>query len=257
MFSFLRNLLSNLPIRYLAKFERLFQSAQGKGWGTGTTALESFHCLNFIPNNKNLPLEILDIGANLGDWTADMLKIAPNAKYYTFEPSSVAYNHLNQRLGQNQNIFFSNVAIGTSKGISTLWSDISGSSKSSLFKRSTEHLEMSFDVSEKVNVISLDDFLEETSISPTIIKIDVEGNELDVLNSGNKIWETVRVIQFEFGGANVDSRTYFRDFWQLFTSKNFDLYRLTPSGPKLINTYSENDEVFTTTNYIAVSKQPD
>lgn len=66
-----------------------------------------------------------------------------------------------------------------------------------------------------------------------------------------------RVVQFEFGGCNIDTRTYSRDFWYFFRQRGFRLYRLTPFGLFGIDTYDERLENFTTTNYVAVAKRFD
>ena len=84
-------------------------------------------------------------------------------------------------------------------------------------------------------------------------KIDIEGHELTVLQSIKKNYEKFSLIQFEFGGCNIDSRTYFQDFWYLLKD-NFDIYRIGPSGPILIEKYREIDESFVMTNYLAVNK---
>ena len=44
-----------------------------------------------------------------------------------------------------------------------------------------------------------------------LLKLDVEGHELYLL-SAKKFISKISVIQFEFGGCNIDTRTYFRDF---------------------------------------------
>ena len=48
-------------------------------------------------------------------------------------------------------------------------------------------------------------------LNPDLIKIDVEGHELDVLDSGRETVSRVWVVQFEFGGYNIDTRTCFHD----------------------------------------------
>jgi len=58
-------------------------------------------------------------------------------------------------------------------------------------------------------------------------------------------------IQFEFGGCNIDSRTYFRDFFDLLNPQ-YDVYRLLRNGLFPIRSYHETQEVFTTTNFIAI-----
>jgi len=106
-----------------------------------------------------------------------------------------------------------------------------------------------------VDTISLGWFLNENLPGEVIdyIKIDIEGHELDALRGMGERVSDVKIIQFEFGGCNIDTRTYFQDFWYFFKSKNFRIYRITPAGCKLIPAYKESDEFFLTTNYIAAN----
>ena len=62
--------------------------------------------------------------------------------------------------------------------------------------------------------------------------------------------QRIRLIQFEFGGTSIDSRTYFRDFWQLL-SPNYTLYRIVGNGLRRIDAYSEFLEIFVTVNFLA------
>ena len=77
---------------------------------------------------------------------------------------------------------------------------------------------------------------------------------MEVLNGFGDLIFNTRLIQFEFGGCNIDTKTYFQDFWYYFLDKNFLIYRITPRGPKLLNFYNEIDEFFLTTNYVAINK---
>ena len=63
----------------------------------------------------------------------------------------------------------------------------------------------------------------------------------------------IDVIQFEFGGCNIDSRTYFQDFYYLLKD-NYKIYRILKDGLYQINQYKEIYEAFTTTNYLAEKK---
>ena len=63
----------------------------------------------------------------------------------------------------------------------------------------------------------------------------------------------IRIIQFEFGGCNLDSHTYFRDYYNFFKDE-FVLYRILSNGLKRIREYSEKLEVFQSANYLAVRK---
>lgn len=66
-----------------------------------------------------------------------------------------------------------------------------------------------------------------------------------MIDSGN-----IDFIQFEFGGCNIDSRTYFQDFYY-FLKDNYDIYRIVKNGLRKIDRYSETCEVFLNSNYIA------
>lgn len=63
----------------------------------------------------------------------------------------------------------------------------------------------------------------------------------------------IKYIQFEFGGANIDSGTYFRDLWYLLSLK-YNLYKITGQGLIPIKKYKENLEVFLMFNYLAELK---
>jgi hypothetical protein len=84
--------------------------------------------------------------------------------------------------------------------------------------------------------------------------MDIEGNELSALRGFGKALQVTKVLQFEFGGCNIDTRTFFQDFWYFFKENNFDIYRITPFGSDPILQYTELDECFTIANYIAVNK---
>lgn len=88
------------------------------------------------------------------------------------------------------------------------------------------------------------------------MKLDVEGHELAVLKGGKQMLDDgkIHVIQFEFGGCNIDSRTYFQDFFYLL-SPGFRIYRIVKDGLFPIEEYSEDLEVFKTTNYLCISKK--
>ena len=60
-------------------------------------------------------------------------------------------------------------------------------------------------------------------------------------------------IQFEFGGTNIDSKTYFRDFYYLLNS-NYKIYRILKDGLFEISTYKETYEIFSAINYLAIKK---
>ena len=67
-----------------------------------------------------------------------------------------------------------------------------------------------------------------------LLKLDVEGHELEVLRGGVRMFaqRRVKMVSFEFGGCNIDSRTYFRDFYYFFQENGLqDIFRMVPPDP--------------------------
>ena len=77
------------------------------------------------------------------------------------------------------------------------------------------------------------------------LKVDVEGNEYKVFSGAQGMINQGRIkhIQLEFGGCNIDSRTFFRDFWDLLSNK-YDFYRIMRDGLIKIEKYTEAHECF-------------
>jgi hypothetical protein len=88
------------------------------------------------------------------------------------------------------------------------------------------------------------------------IKIDVEGHEIKVLEGAKKMISSnsIYYIQFEFGGTNIDAKSYFRDFFY-FLSDKYNIYRIVPDGFFQVKHYSENREIFLYSNYFAELKE--
>ena len=62
----------------------------------------------------------------------------------------------------------------------------------------------------------------------------------------------IKAIQFEFGGANINSRSFMRDFFDLLTPQ-YTVHRVLQHGLYPILRYGETLEIFKrATNYLAI-----
>ena len=231
------------------------QQSLGKGWGAQSINHEPRAALKLLKKfeTSNQTYLVLDIGANSGEWTSGLIS-QTNLEVICFEPSKLSYESLVLKFKENKSVKVENLGIGLNEGIFDLWSNELGSSLSSLNKRNLDYLGIDFKESEKVSVISLSKWIRENERIPDIIKLDIEGLELDALRGCGDFLGDIRIIQFEFGGCNIDSRTFFKDFWELLAPLGFSIYRLTHKGLYKIASYSETLETFTTTNYFAVNE---
>jgi FkbM family methyltransferase len=197
---------------------------------------------------------IFDIGGNKGEWADAARGSFSNSRIFVFEPSNESFKALIQRFKGMDSVVLVNNALGKEAGRLPLYADISGSPLSSLLNRNLDFANLNFSFKEEVEVVNLDDWCREQKVTPDILKLDIEGFELKALQGFLRNIEKVKLIQFEFGGANRDSQTYFKDFWDFFAKRNFLLFRISPLGLIPIKQYQESQEVFRTTNYIAVNE---
>ena len=254
--NFILNLFSPKESKFslLEKQERYAAFNLGKGYGVSSIKEEVDNCLYLI---KNKPYIFIDIGANKGEYSKEILNRFPDIEIYMFEPSNFHKKNLENLFGSNPNIHINNIALSNITGKQILYSDKYGSPLASLTKRNLNHLNIDFEYKEEIETKRFDEYWKTTNNFNNIIdyvKIDVEGNELKVLEGIGEFIKKIRLIQFEFGGSNVDTRTYFRDFWNYFNEYSFSIYRITPQGLLFISKYWEMDEVFLVTNYIAINK---
>jgi FkbM family methyltransferase len=234
--------------------ERLAQNIQGKGYGTATIAQENEVVHALLGKEPTL---VVDIGGNAGEYTAEVRRRNPNAEIHVFEPSATNITKLGQRFGGDPKVRLLPYAVSDQNGAATLYSNESGSGLGSLSQRRLEHRGIDFRVTESVHTIRFEDYWRRdlNGAEIDIVKIDIEGHELSALKGFGEAVSCAKVIQFEFGGCNIDTRTYFQDFWYFFKEQGFDLYRITPFGAEAIRSYKEEDEYFSTTNYIAVNRK--
>lgn len=173
---------------------------------------------------------------------------------YAFEPNQQVFEILARRFKDKNNVICINLGLSDEVGSVKLFSNSEDSGLSSLYSRRVSHFGIELDVEHLVQVTTLDVWIanQPQNVLPAILKLDVEGHELSALVGSLKNLENLMIVQFEFGGGNIDSKTYFQDFWYFFAKLNFQIYRITPKGPLIVTDYSEQLEVFRPTNYVAV-----
>jgi FkbM family methyltransferase len=247
-------LLSLLHLGISTRMINVLQQSIGFGFDSGIEN-EVNQFLKELNNFKIVNPIVLDVGANVGNWSKLVNSQLAGCEIHAFEPSKETFLALAEFAKRFSNIHIHNFACGEKNTLRNLYYDESKSGMASLSKRNLKHLNIDFERFESVEIRRLDTFLSNSSIKPDGLKIDVEGHELEVLKGlGDQIYG-LKVIQFEFGGTDIDSRIFFHDFWSFFEDKEFDLYRLSPRGKIRVSSFQERDEVFSFTTYFAIARE--
>lgn len=237
----------------LRKLERWAAYGQGKGYGSGTVRQEVAAASSFLRRD---PLLAVDIGGHCGTYTRELKARFPAIEAHIFEPSPTNLSKLTQRYGHDPNVRICPAAISGSNGEAVLYAEKPGSGLASLHRRRLDHWGITFSVEQPVPTKRFEDYWRDELAGRwmDIVKMDIEGHEIVALEGFGAAIDSVGVLQFEFGGTNIDSRTYFQDFFYFFVERGFDLYRITPLGLEAIRRYREHDEFFFTINYLAVNR---
>ena len=199
---------------------------------------------------KHKELIVFDVGANNGEYSKMLLGVCEGRRLtiHAFEPLSSTFKMMSAHLNDYDNVIKNNFGLSGKQEENLLYFNHEGSGLTSYYERNLDFVNIKLDKSEKVNFDTLDNYCLKKSITNVnFLKIDVEGHEMHVLKGASNMLASgkIDVIQFEFGGACIDSRVFFKDFYELL-STDFNLFRVLRNGLHPLKIYSELDEIFTT-----------
>jgi FkbM family methyltransferase len=146
----------------------------------------------------------IDVGAHDGKILQLMMKAAPQAQHYAFEPIPELFQGLKQTFSKNTKVYC--IALSDKKETTSFNLVLTDLAYSGLNKRAYDKKEK--DTSIFVETELLDAIIpHDEKIS--LIKIDVEGAELLVLKGAVKtIQQSKPILLFEFGKAGADAYNY-------------------------------------------------
>lgn len=246
--------------RFQRFFEKLYNtSVQGMNYGFGDNIYRGGEvgAIKYVASKLNdRKAVVFDVGANKGSYTKELSTFFTNADIYCFEPSKATYDMLVSNVGELPGVHCCNFGFGKEASMVELYSDAEGSGIASLYDRRLGHFGIALQSKETISIQRIDEFCKSEQIDHIdFLKLDIEGHELAALEGAGEMLKQkkIRFIQFEFGGCNIDSRTYFQDFWYLL-SPNYNISRIVSDGMHPIKRYSETLEIFRTINYLAELK---
>jgi FkbM family methyltransferase len=224
--------------------------------GENNGQIETNGELRFIQRNLPQCRTVFDVGANVGNWAALALKINPGLDLHCFEPSHVTY----QQLISNhfpRNVRCNNFGISSVRGEGQLFVFEDAAGINSLYQR---HGLQSFGLStpqrqETIRLNTIDNYSDDLRIETIdFLKVDVEGHEMEVFIGARRMLESgcIRIIQFEYGGCNIDAGVLLKDFFRFFEPLDYSFFKIYPKELRPVATYDQRLENFQYQNWALI-----
>ena len=199
--------------------------------------------------------ELIDVGSHKGEFIKNFLKFNKIQTAYAFEPQKDIYKILQQNLKKNINIKKKNIALDFKIGSKKIYinklsstSTLSKINRNSLFLKIKKLLTLdnkNFFESYLVKTTSVDLFFKKIKLKNTLLKIDVEGFEYNVLRGSKKSIKKIKYVIIE------------KQFLNLYRGYNFNLSHkyLLRNNFKLIKKFkfplmNFEDRFYINTDYI-------
>lgn len=141
---------------------------------------------------------VLDVGANCGAASVYLAACYPDATVHAFEPAAAPYAYLERNAALAPNIVTHNIGLHRHDQQVPLYAGAIDSVTGSVFPRDAKNAA----ASETVTLRSITGWLDEHEISRVdVLKVDVEGCEVDVLEGLGERLRDVQVVYVEYDSA--------------------------------------------------------
>ena len=195
-------------------------------------SLSSFHHKRILKYLLKLDIDkIIDVGAHKGDFLEKMLEIEKVNSFYAFEPQKDIFGELSKRFSENSKIKLFNFAVD--KEISnkklqinklSMTSSLAELNEKSLYLKLKNFLLFSktnFVNEYEVKTNTIDNIFKDINLKKTLLKIDVEGFELNVVQGSLIKLKEIPLILMENQFGNHYKNNNFNDVKNLLLKQNF------------------------------------
>jgi FkbM family methyltransferase len=172
------------------------------------------------------PKHIIDVGANHGTWTREMIQFFPTATYSLFEPQHWMKASISDLLSSNADINF--YAMGAGKKAGNLkFTLLERDDSCNFLMSSSEAKEKGYEQIE-VPVITLNEFISTNNLLvPDLIKIDAEGLDLEVLEGASDFFGKTEIFLVEAGIVNKGFQNSVVSVTEFMDKKGYRLFEIT------------------------------
>lgn len=197
---------------------------------------KQYHHKRIIKFLSNYKIDtIIDVGAHKGEFLNNCkLNIRFN-KAYTFEPQKDIFQILVNTFDQDDRVNHNNIALGDDnkkKIINinklTSTSSLKELNYDSFFLKLKNFLIRNKNIkknSYEIETTTIDDFFKDINLTNTLLKIDVEGYELNVLKGSNDTIKNIKLIIIENQFFNMYKNNKTKDWHDFLTKNEFKLLK--------------------------------
>ena len=194
--------------------------------------LTTFHHKRIFMHLRNLNIDkIIDIGAHKGEFLEKMLKIEKVNLFYAFEPQKDIFDILNKKFSNNDKITLLNYALDkeiTNKKLQinkfSMTSSLAEVNEKSLYFKLKNFLTRSksnFVDEYEVQTNTVDNVFKDVNLEKTLLKIDVEGFEMNVIKGSKIKLKEIPYILIENQFGNHYKNSNFNDIKDVLLKYNF------------------------------------
>ncbi len=205
---------------------------------------------------------VFDVGANVGHWAAQALRVNPNINLHCFEPSYATYQGLVAN-GFPSNVICNHLGLSSAAGEAQLHVFEDRSGINSLYRRQGLQDGWSLNAQrqeETIHLVTLDHYYQSHRLEGDVdfCKVDVEGHELEVFRGMSALLaaKRIRIIQFEYGGCNIDSGVLLKDIFAFFRLFDYSFSKVFPTELRPVVRYDQRMENLQYQNWVIMANAP-
>jgi FkbM family methyltransferase len=169
------------------------------------------------------PRCILDVGANRANWSALAAEVFPDARLVLIEPQAEMIPHLTAFCASHPLARYVAAGAGPEPGeaVQTIWDDLAGSS----FLPPANEEQLQTGRQRKTPVVTIDSIFSESEPLPELVKLDIQGFELEALKGARRLFGhtecfVLEVSLFRFLPGMPD----FRDVIEFMHQRGYNAY---------------------------------
>ena len=252
--SYIKRILRSISLR-------VFNAIENNGDASFKNNGEKLFINNLLKSfskNSDKKRIVFDIGANIGEYSQMIAKRSSELDLdiglHLFEPTKSCFSTISKKFNDHDTVL-NNFGASDIDSSAKIYYDKEESGLASLYQRNLDSYNLELNQSEEIKLKRLDNYIEEKNINHIdFVKIDIEGHELKAFEGFGKYLngDFIDYIQFEYGGANLDSHTSLMEIYKFLRTRGFRIAKVMTTGLE-VREYKPYMDNFNYSNYVAIS----